>query len=432
MQDNPASRPYRMHDLRECLDCPARFTPTGNKQVRCPDCQAARAAVVTREAHVRALAKRKADRAAARLTGPVCSYGDCKAPLRRNNTLGRCQEHRYIGEGMGECGVDGCEVRLRRDNKIGFCEEHKYATAREPERSCAADGCERTLQADNRGGYCPGHIHLSERSREYRERYYARLRQENSERPDTREVCSVGECENRLRSDNTIGRCGEHYYLPLDLAECEVDSCENRLTTVNALGRCTEHRGEYWALDAPRCAAKGCRRTLNADNAIGYCREHRYLSPARQEYNREYYRETQATRLEYARLYREVYTEEHRETSRRWARENPALRSAARMRRRMRAREGLTDLDLLMSLARCMEMTGEPCFYCGAPSEEVEHFFPLCKGGTDAWQNILPSCMPCNHGTGGKHDTCGTAFMLRRGTWKQFLPPEPALNPPTV
>lgn len=428
MQDIPAPRAYRMHDPRTCSDCPALFMPTGNKQTRCPDCQATESARLAREAHVRALVKRKAGRAEARLAGPRCS--ECDAPLRRNNTIGRCQEHRYIGEFMGACAH--CGKPIRRDNKTGYCEEHKYPTSRAPVRLCASrEGCDRQLRIDNTCGYCPEHFSESPLMQVYKDRQNARQRELTRLRPDTRPECSQDGCHNRLRSDNMTGRCtAEHRYIPLDLPECTVDGCDNRMTTANTLGRCTEHRGEYWAPDAPKCRAKGCGKTLHADNSTGYCHKHRSLSPSRKAYNREYYQSTQAVQVEYARLYREVYAEEHRENARRWARENPGLRSAARMRRRMRAEEGLTDMERLLSLARCIEMTGDPCFYCGAPSEEVEHYFPLCKGGTDAWQNILPACAACNHGVGGKHSMCGTAFMLGKGTWKPFLPQEPALDLP--
>jgi phage FluMu protein Com len=424
----PARRSPRVFKPGTCADCQVSFARASTKQVRCPDCQEVRAAIVAHEAHLRKLAKRKADRAAARLARPGCT--ECGAPLRRNNSIGRCQEHRYIGEGMGACAH--CGKPIRRDNQSGYCEEHKYATSRAPARFCAsARGCDRQLRVDNTCGYCPEHFAESPLIRVYKDRQNARQRELTRLRPDERAECSQEGCHNRLRSDNTLGRCtAEHRYIPLELPECTVGGCDNRMTTTNTLGRCIEHRGEYWAPDARKCAKGGCGKTINADNMIGFCREHRYLSPSRKEYNREYYRDTQAARLEYARLYRAVYVEEHRENARRWARENPGLRSAARMRRRMRAEEGLTDLERLLSLARCIEMTGDPCFYCGAPSEEVEHYFPLCKGGTDAWANILPACAACNHGVGGKHSMCGTAFMLGKGTWKPFLPPEPVLNQP--
>ncbi|MEU0860623.1 HNH endonuclease [Streptomyces griseofuscus] len=45
------------------------------------------------------------------------------------------------------------------------------------------------------------------------------------------------------------------------------------------------------------------------------------------------------------------------------------------------------------------------CFFCGCPltdGYEVEHFYPLSKGGPHALFNIVPSCWQCNRGAGGK------------------------------
>ncbi|WP_280888177.1 HNH endonuclease signature motif containing protein [Streptomyces sp. LBL] len=46
------------------------------------------------------------------------------------------------------------------------------------------------------------------------------------------------------------------------------------------------------------------------------------------------------------------------------------------------------------------------CFFCGGflvDGYEVEHFYPLSKGGPHALFNLLPSCAPCNRGVNGKH-----------------------------
>jgi hypothetical protein len=272
----------------------------------------------------------------------ICSIEGCDTRLRRNNSTGRCQEHRYIGEGMGTCHADGCTTKLRKDNQDGFCTVHKSPTARAPERTCAAAGCEKRLRIDNRSGYCVDHANQSPLAAESRERYNAKLREETRRRPDERQRCSVDDCPNRLRSDNTTGRCTEHYYLPRDMPQCAVSGCENKLTTTNKLGRCTEHRGEYWAADAPRCAADGCKRTLNADNTIGYCREHRALSPTRKEYNREYYQHNQGALREYAALYRQVYTDEHRAASAAWALANPERKARNTRRSTLLIKYGLT------------------------------------------------------------------------------------------
>lgn len=38
-----------------------------------------------------------------------------------------------------------------------------------------------------------------------------------------------------------------------------------------------------------------------------------------------------------------------------------------------------------------------PCVYCGEPfPNEVDHVFPVSRGGTSAPENLAPSCSPCN------------------------------------
>jgi hypothetical protein len=141
-----------------------------------------------------------------------------------------------------------------------------------------------------------------------------------------------------------------------------------------------------------------------------------------------YIRHAEKRRAE-ARQYAADNPEKVREACRRWLAAHPEFRSAANSRRRIKRRTGLTAQDGRMSLARRTEIRDDPCFYCGGPGEEYEHYFPVAKGGTDIWANILRSCLPCNRGRGGKHEMCGTAFMLRNGTWKPFLPQEPVIKP---
>jgi 5-methylcytosine-specific restriction endonuclease McrA len=57
------------------------------------------------------------------------------------------------------------------------------------------------------------------------------------------------------------------------------------------------------------------------------------------------------------------------------------------------------------------------CIYCGGPAEELEHVFPRALGGTDDLSNLAPTCAPCNHGIGGKHD-------LHPVTWLQAAHPD--------
>ena len=38
----------------------------------------------------------------------------------------------------------------------------------------------------------------------------------------------------------------------------------------------------------------------------------------------------------------------------------------------------------------------DPCAYCGAPAEQLDHIDPRSRGGADAWDNLTPACSDCN------------------------------------
>ena len=99
-----------------------------------------------------------------------------------------------------------------------------------------------------------------------------------------------------------------------------------------------------------------------------------------------------------------------------WAKNNRDKRriisktSAAR--RRFQATEGMTDEDKIISLEYRKAIFNDLCFYCGEPGEHDDHFFPLAKGGTDHWWNLVRACATCNT---RKHTHCGTWFILNVG-----------------
>jgi hypothetical protein len=388
----------RVYRQRTCPDCGVVFTPRSANDERCPDCQ-----------HRHRLALR-AEREG-RNQRDTCSVDGCDAKLRTSNTTGRCSPHRNFAP-RELCAADGCGKRLRKDNGLGFCDDHRTAKAREPVRPCGAPGCDRVLRTDNTTGYCPDHVEPMWKDREYLDRKYARERAGRARRPDVRRTCSVDGCDRKLRSDNTLGRCVDHIYIPLDLPVCAVDGCENRLNSGNPLGRCMEHRGSYWAADAPKCAVPGCGKTLHADNKSGLCKQH-YGEAWSKFNNRAYYLANQAALREYARQYREVYAEEHRAAASAWNAANREARFAAEGRRRLAADAGMDDIDRMLSVCYRLAILHDPCFYCGSlVTDHVDHFFPLAKGGTDRWFNLVRACGPCNN---AKYTMCGTAFLLRSG-----------------
>jgi len=76
----------------------------------------------------------------------------------------------------------------------------------------------------------------------------------------------------------------------------------------------------------------------------------------------------------------------------------PSL-SASGARRRMRTLTAMTPLDIKKSKAHRRRIKNNPCYYCGIRIDNmhVEHVYPLVRGGTDHWWNLVMSCQPCNN-----------------------------------
>jgi hypothetical protein len=79
-------------------------------------------------------------------------------------------------------------------------------------------------------------------------------------------------------------------------------------------------------------------------------------------------------------------------------------------RRRRRATVRLGREDRAISRAYRAAIADDPCRYCGGRAGNVDHYFPVAKGGSDMWTNLGPACAGCNR---SKRATCGTAFALR-------------------
>lgn len=99
----------------------------------------------------------------------------------------------------------------------------------------------------------------------------------------------------------------------------------------------------------------------------------------------------------------------------RWQEENPEKvfeykrRSAAR-RRGAPVREGaesilaidtetatLTPTELADPTGYyALVLDGDPCAYCGAPTEHVDHIEPVGQGGEHHWSNLTAACARCN------------------------------------
>lgn len=69
-----------------------------------------------------------------------------------------------------------------------------------------------------------------------------------------------------------------------------------------------------------------------------------------------------------------------------------------RRRARMSDRRKVTKKEII----RLLE---QPCLYCGAPSEHIDHIVPLSRGGRHSIGNLTGACASCNLSKGSKFIT---------------------------
>ncbi len=53
----------------------------------------------------------------------------------------------------------------------------------------------------------------------------------------------------------------------------------------------------------------------------------------------------------------------------------------------------------------------DPCPYCGAVVETIDHVLARARGGTDHWMNVTGACLACNR---SKRDLPLLIFVMRR------------------
>lgn len=56
----------------------------------------------------------------------------------------------------------------------------------------------------------------------------------------------------------------------------------------------------------------------------------------------------------------------------------------------------LTAEERVETRAYLQVLAGDPCCYCGAPSEHKDHIHPVKLGGGETWDNFTAACGSCN------------------------------------
>ena len=120
------------------------------------------------------------------------------------------------------------------------------------------------------------------------------------------------------------------------------------------------------------------------------------------EQSRKIRKKTYEKNKEKIKAYRNSRKEEHRKYCRWWNTTAKGKSCAARFHHTRRALK-LNQLGPNPpTTEQIKEMMAKPCRYCGNPSEHIDHFYPLSKGGLHDISNLVPACAPCNLSKGNK------------------------------
>ncbi len=120
--------------------------------------------------------------------------------------------------------------------------------------------------------------------------------------------------------------------------------------------------------------------------------------------------------------WRRANPEKARASYRRWAAQNPKrVRDSYREwrranpegnRRRRRLHHAAQGNATTSDAAYVEVLTADPCSYCGAPMEHLDHIDSLSHGGAGSWENLTAACADCNM---SKQAKPLLAFLLHRG-----------------
>lgn len=101
------------------------------------------------------------------------------------------------------------------------------------------------------------------------------------------------------------------------------------------------------------------------------------------------------------------YKEVMDESSRRWKKNNP---EKCRVRNREYKRKRRLGKDE-EAYEYSKILRGDPCSYCGAKSESIDHIVPVALGGRNTADNLTSACKSCNS---SKNDTALLVWLAQR------------------
>lgn len=110
-------------------------------------------------------------------------------------------------------------------------------------------------------------------------------------------------------------------------------------------------------------------------------------------YKKQWQRTNSTKIYEYVTKYRSDKTAQVKEWRSDWEKRNSHKSREYRVRKKnLKSRLDttlITDKDI-------RKLLQQPCLYCGAKAEHVDHVFPLSRGGAHTLGNLAPACSKCN------------------------------------
>lgn len=160
-------------------------------------------------------------------------------------------------------------------------------------------------------------------------------------------------------------------------------------------------KGKYRAAACKPCLREWAAeyRHIQGDLVNANARQGYAENPLKKKLSKKAYRERHLDKIR--QKSREKYLRGYAENPQRWL--------AANTRRKRNLGIGMDAFDKQVTLGYRTAIQQDPCLYCDARGEHVDHYFPVAKGGTDHWWNLVRACGPCNR---RKHARCGTWFRL--------------------
>lgn len=315
-------------------------------------------------------------------------------------------------ERRSKCAVAGCDAGGRMTR--GLCARHYWRlkhhgetgpadlliVIHEPDAVCSVEGCERG--GPLRRTWCTVHY---QRWEKHGDPTFIQVF------PKT---CTIDGCEKPHESN---GLCGMHHMRlrrtgttddrPAPAPQlCSIEDCYK---PVESRGWCSTHYARWWKHGDPLAVTQ--YRTLNPPKT---CHIVGCEAPHFSRYKcRDHYRQ----------WHHELNRDERNARMRQHYRDN-RIYYAVKTIQRQRASEKLSkeDRDIAVEYRKAIE--SDPCTYCGGLGENTDHIFPVAKGGSDHWWNLVRACERCNK---RKAAHCGTWFRMKTGAWLVPVGSVPAL-----